>query len=80
MFVGTPVTANIVLTCFSVGSILGLSPPDAPLMYSKSRYSRLFEMLSPEQRAQLGLVQDALQEDPTCLEKKEQELEEEKDA
>ncbi|HEY6018381.1 MAG TPA: hypothetical protein VIY48_00320 [Candidatus Paceibacterota bacterium] len=80
MFTGTPVTANIVLTSLCEGSILGLSPPDAPLMYSKSRYSRLFEMLSPEQRAQLGLVQDALQEDPTCLEKKEQELEEEKDA
>lgn len=49
-------------------------------MYSKSRFSHLMEMLSPEQRAQLGVVQDALQEDPTCLEKKEQKLEEKEDA
>lgn len=59
---------QLFLTSALAGSILGSYPPGVSLMYSKSRYARFMEMLSPEQRAALGMVQDALQEDPDCLE------------
>lgn len=68
MFVGALSSLQLFLTFSLQRSILGSCPPGVPLMSSKSRYTRFMEMLSPEQQAALGVVQDALQEDPDCLE------------